>query len=220
MGDTGPEAVATKDQGFSSEAYWTRRYRRGRNSGAGSYGRLADYKADYINGLVKREKIKSVIEFGSGDGNQASLFGFAKYTGIDVSSLVVESCKSRFADRKGWAFDVASGGPWKTHDLAMSLDVIYHLIEDKVFDAYMRRLFDHAGRFVLIYASDHDAAAGVEHVRHRAFSAWISEHRPDWALAEAPPHPYPYEPGSDPNVTSFASFKLFRAPASMTGIGG
>ena len=76
----------------------------------------------------------------------------------------------------------------------------------------MGRLFDHAKRFVLIYASDHDAAARAEHVRHRAFSAWIAEHRPDWALVEAPPHPYPHERGADPNLTSFASFKLFRVP--------
>jgi hypothetical protein len=39
-------------------------------------------------------------------------------------------------------------------DLELSLDVIYHLVEDEVFDAYMRSLFAHAGRFVVIYSSN------------------------------------------------------------------
>ena len=42
-------------------------------------------------------------------------------------------------------------------DLTLSLDVIYHLVEDDVFVSAMRALFDKAARFVVIYASNQDA---------------------------------------------------------------
>jgi SAM-dependent methyltransferase len=206
------EPAARPQKKFSSAAYWRRRYAKGGNSGAGSYGRLADYKAGYINDLVQREKIASVVEFGSGDGNQASLFAFDAYTGIDLSPDAIAACSKRFADRPGWAFRIADDAMPPQHDLAMSLDVIYHLTEDSVFDAYMRRLFGSAKRFVLIYASDHDSPASAVHVRHRNFSAWVARNFADWHLIDAPEHPFPLTAESNPKQTSFASFKLFKAP--------
>jgi len=215
MGDSKSEAgsgTGEGEQDFSSAQYWQRRYKRGRTSGAGSYGRLAEYKAGYINDLVQRERIGSVIELGSGDGNQASLFNFPDYTGIDVSPVAVTVCAERFADHPGWSFHLADAVPVGKHDLAMSLDVVYHLIEDHVFDSYMQQLFDHARRFVLIYASDHDAPTSSVHVRHRAFSGWVAQNRPDWQLVETPEHPFPQTKGADPQQTTFAAFKLFRSP--------
>ncbi|MGD9858413.1 MAG: hypothetical protein AB7U20_26025 [Planctomycetaceae bacterium] len=56
-----------------SSDYWVRRYRKGRNSGGGSYGRLAEFKAQVLNDLVREHRIQTVIEFGCGDGNQLAL---------------------------------------------------------------------------------------------------------------------------------------------------
>lgn len=199
----------TFTESFDSARYWRRRYRNGGNSGAGSYGRLASYKADYINGVVELRQVSDVIEFGCGDGNQASLFNFPVYTGVDVSQQIVRACREKFADQPGWQFHVAGRPGIVAHDLAMSLDVIYHLIEDAVFDRYMTDLFDNAKRLVLIYASDKDEPSPNQHVRHRNFSAWVSENRPDWTLLDAPAHPYPLEDGASQKTASFASFKLF-----------
>jgi len=52
--------------GFNSKDYWNERYSLGGNSGAGSYGRLARYKANIINGVVSENSISRVIEYGSG----------------------------------------------------------------------------------------------------------------------------------------------------------
>jgi hypothetical protein len=198
-------------QSFSSENYWKRRYKRGGNSGAGSYGRLADYKSEYINDLVSRYGVESVVEIGSGDGNQASEYTFSPYTGIDLSAKMVAECRKRFSDRKDWNFSTASEWVLKPHDMSMSLDVIYHLIEDGVYEAYMNQLFNSALRYVLIYVSDKDTQHSAKHVKHRNFSEWVAENRGDWELLEAPKHPFPMIAGSDPNQTSFASFKLFEA---------
>ncbi len=41
-----------KNRSFDSSAYWEERYIQGRNSGNGSYGRLAEFKAKIINDFV------------------------------------------------------------------------------------------------------------------------------------------------------------------------
>jgi len=53
----------SRKKSFNSKKYWEARYVSGRNSGAGSYGRLAKFKADVINDFVKNKKINTVIEF-------------------------------------------------------------------------------------------------------------------------------------------------------------
>lgn len=204
---------------FASADYWQARYAAGGTSGAGSYGRLADYKAGVINDLVERLGIGSVIEFGSGDGNQASLLRIADYTGVDVSDLAVTQCAARFADRPGWrfltleAFDAAP----RQADLSMSLDVIYHLVEDQVYEAYMRRLVAAAGRYLLVYASDHDQAGRAVHVRHRGYSAWLAANAPHLELAETFAQPYPAAPGQEDANSTFAFFRLFRVTDGAAG---
>jgi hypothetical protein len=97
------------------------------------------------------------------------------------------------------------------------LDVIYHLIEDHVFAATMRTLFAWATRFVVIYASNLDAATPSPHVRHRRFTDHIAATEPDWRLLAHLPNPYPFDPAS-PDETSFADFFIYGrrdAPCSI-----
>jgi len=41
--------------------YWENRYKNNGNSGAGSYGRLAEFKAEIINKFIADKNINSVI---------------------------------------------------------------------------------------------------------------------------------------------------------------
>lgn len=203
------QSPKSPDTVFSSKKYWKRRYKRGGNSGAGSYGRLAEYKSGYINDLVESRGIESVIEIGSGDGNQASMYNIERYTGIDISPLMIERCRERFIDKEGWSFFTTLKAAQNQHDMSMSLDVIYHLVEDVVFEKYMIQLFDSAKRYVLIYASDKNDLTSDKHVRHRRFSTWVYENRPNWKLVDAPEHPFSMSSSNDPKRNSFASFKLY-----------
>ena len=100
------------------------------------------------------------------------------------------------------------GAPFRA-ELSLSLDVIFHLIEDAGFEHYMAALFDSAERFVVIYSSNVDQDWPVEHVKHRRFSAWIGSHRPDWELANKIPNKHPYDEDR-PAETSFSDFFFFR----------
>jgi hypothetical protein len=198
---------------FSSEEYWEDRYRRGGTSGAGSYGRLADFKAEFLNNFVVRHEIASVIEFGCGDGNQLSLAAYPRYRGVDVSAAAAQACMARFAGDATKEFATLSDYGGQRAELSLSLDVVFHLVEDDTFDAHMTSVFDAAERFAIVYASNHDEQASARHVRHRRFTDWVEARRPDFALRERVPNRYPFDP-ADPDNTSFADFYVFAGPAT------
>lgn len=196
----------------TSSDYWDRRYRAGGTSGAGSYDRLAEFKADFLNRFVAEHQIGSVIEFGSGDGAQLQRARYPSYLGVDISATAVARCRALFADDATKRFlQPDAVPPGTTAELALSLDVIYHLVEDPVFEAYMRQLFGAAVRFVIIYSSDMDQAWTAEHVRHRRFTQWVAQNMPGWRLQATIKNAYPYD-AADPDRTSFADFHVF-APA-------
>ena len=167
--------------GFDGSAdYWEKRYRKGRDSGSGSYGGLALFKADVLNGFVRDNAVETVIELGCGDGAQLGLVEYPHYHGIDVSPAAIARCRERFAGDPRKTFDIAP--PAAQYDLALSLDVIYHLVEDTVFDAYMRALFRAARRHVIVYSSNRERTVPEPHIRHRKFTDWVAAHAPEWGL--------------------------------------
>ncbi len=199
-----------------SAKYWEGRYITGGNSGAGSYGDFATFKSEVINELVKRKCVTTVIEFGCGDGNQLRYAVYPRYVGTDVSKSAIDSCKQQYKDDKSKEFFlVRPENKYGEHDLALSLDVIYHLVEDHVFDAYMKSLFSASQRFVIIYSSNtyelNVQYPWPSHIRHRQFTDWISANGPEWKLIQHIPNRYPYqrsERGAE--FGSFADFYIFQ----------
>lgn len=168
---------------LSSREYWETRYARGGRSGKGSYGNLAKYKADVINNFVKYNDIQSVMEFGCGDGNQLSLAVYPRYFGYDVSNTVIAKCRGIFSNDTSKAFDLMENYKGEKTELSLSLDVIYHLVEDEVYAEYMNRLFDSSIKYVIVYSSNHNSLDPKNpHIRHRKFSEWVSIKRPDFVL--------------------------------------
>jgi hypothetical protein len=194
---------------FNSSNYWDSRYANGGNSGKGSYGELAKFKATVINDFVAENPIDSVIEFGCGDGNQLSLSKYPQYVGIDVSPTALERCRRVFGGDATKAF-LQYREPAATDlraDLALSLDVIYHLVEDDIYEQHMQDVFAAATRFVIIYSDNEEAPRDMLHVRHRKFSNWIDQNRPDWKLIRHIPNKFPWE--AETERGSFADFWIY-----------
>src|SRR5690554_4632414 len=193
-----------------SQEYWEQRYASGGHSGAGSYRKFAQFKAQTLNRFVAEHAIESVIEFGCGDGNQLLLAQYPQYLGIDVSPTAIAVCRRLFAEDQAKTFRLLSDYADETAELALSLDVIYHLVEDDVFADYMHTLFGAAKRFVIIYASNFDdpeRRAGP-HVRHRRFTDWVEDNCPGWVLSLHIPNKYPYR--GNYRKGSFADFYVYR----------
>jgi hypothetical protein len=188
--------------------YWESRYSSGGNSGSGSYGRLAEFKAEIINDYVAKNGITSVMEFGSGDGAQLALARYPEYTGVDVSQTIVDAARAAFAGNDTIKFLHTSEFEGScTADLTLSLDVVYHLVHDEIFQEYMARLFAAARRSVIVYSSNYERQWAA-HVRHRRFTDWVEKHRPDFKLVATIPNRFPFDQ-NDPDNTSFADFYIF-----------
>jgi hypothetical protein len=202
--------IAARNQDrFVSGDYWEERYKAQGNSGAGSYNRLAYYKAERLNAFVAENAIQSVIEFGSGDGAQLRLAEYPKYIGVDVSTTAIDLTKNAFASDSTKTFLHSSELNADVRaELALSLDVVYHLIEDAVFETYLNQLFDAATRFAIIYSSNTNEASDAVHVKHRKFTDWVAANRPDFKLINVEKNRYPWDL-SDPDNTSFADFFFF-----------
>ena len=177
--------LLTRIQFPGSKIYWDRRYRVRGSSGAGSYGPEAEFKADFINQFCAENSVNSVIDFGCGDGAQLTLLRLPSYLGIDVSEYAVKICRERFRSNDSKEFLPLAEYSGQTADTALSLDVVYHLVEDPVFEDYMDRLFGAANRFVIIYATDYQSERpnNSAHVRHREISNYCATKYPNFSQA-------------------------------------
>ncbi|MBP7507640.1 MAG: hypothetical protein KA807_07460 [Prolixibacteraceae bacterium] len=204
-----------KNKKFSaSDEFWEKRYQKGKDSGSGSYNRLAEFKAEVINNFVRKNNIQTIIEFGCGDGNQLRLADYPNYIGLDVSKTTLQNCINIFRDDKTKSFMLYNSNAFVDNhniikaELSMSLDVIYHLVEDSIFKPYMSHLFNSASKYVIIYSSNRDNIQ-QSHVRERNFSKWVDENCKEWELAEVIKNKYPYDT-MDPDNTSISDFFIYR----------
>ena len=180
----------------NTQEFWEKRYAAGGNSGDGSYGRLALFKATVVNDLLQEFNIHSAIEFGCGDGHQLGLIKYPAYTGLDISPSIVNACKKKYEKDPSKSFFVNNEENIQLLrqrgkvDLALSLDVLYHLVEQPLFESYLNTVFDQAQKLVIIYSTDMDKIE-ADHVVHRQFTKWVAANRPEWKLVRKIDNPYP-----------------------------
>lgn len=197
---------------FNSKLYWEARYKNGGNSGAGSYNKLALFKAEIINEFIKNNNIKSVIDYGVGDGNQLKLlYTNIDYIGLDISPTVINKCKHLFMNDIKKKFYVVDDHICSTikSNLVLSCDVLYHLIEDSVYTNYIHNLLTMSDKYVIIYAKDNDINH-CQHVKFRKFTEYIKENYDMWKLIQHIPNIYPQLiMGKDNDNTSPSDFYIY-----------
>ncbi len=197
---------------IQSGNFWNEHYKKGGTSGTGSYNRLAEFKAMVVNDFIRENNIKTTIEFGCGDGNQLSLINYECYTGVDVSEYIVERNREKYvADTTKVFFHTLTEREKyinQKYDMAISMDVIFHLLEDDIFSAYMEDLFSVAEKYVVIYSSNHEEYTRWEEFRHRNFMSYVQKNIRGWKLTSYIPNEYPYVIGEE-ECTSTSDFYLF-----------
>lgn len=194
---------------FDSSEYWEKRYEQGGNSGAGSYHHLATFKADVLNNFFKRYKIQKVVEYGCGDGNQLSLLEIPNYIGYDVSKTIIERNRERFKEDKTKSFEVINEDTkqFESADVVLSLDVIFHLIEEDIFENYMKRIFSHPyAKFVVIYSTNQEKIRAV-HVKDRKITPYIVNNFSEWEMFMSVPNLYGHIPHPHGSNCSFFFYR-------------
>jgi SAM-dependent methyltransferase len=185
----------------NSQEYWESRYASGGNSGSGSEGLNAAWKAMVLNDFVSRCEIKHVLEYGCGDGRQLALADYPRYTGLDVSATAITLCENRFQNDGSKTFSRLPL-PWPVAaDLVISLDVIYHLTEEDVFQQHMADVFGSSLKWVILYTTDSDLIekdfVPADHVRHWPVPTYVEATFPDWEHLDVIMNPAPHMGGSD-----------------------
>ncbi|MDM5146780.1 class I SAM-dependent methyltransferase [Candidatus Persebacteraceae bacterium Df01] len=137
-----------------------------------------------LNTLLAQYNITDIIDFGCGDGNQISMLrGIDSYLGIDVSAEAIKLCQQWCKNIANPRWMLLSDYRSETAEAALSLDVIYHLVEESIYEQHLHLLFGAAQQLVVIYGEDKDLIPTTKHILHRKFTDWIKQYYPQWCLA-------------------------------------
>jgi hypothetical protein len=181
---------------FRAQAYWEERYASGGGSGTGSEGANYEFKRDHVRHVMRTHGVRTAVDFGCGDGRQLHeiLTGDAtrtvldEYLGLDVSPSAVARCRDLYRGHPNCRFDVYGTAEVGRYDLALSLDVLYHIVDYQDYVAYLRRLFG-CSQWVLLYANREAKPSEVPHVVYRDNLAEIGRLVLPTELVEQVPHP-------------------------------
>jgi SAM-dependent methyltransferase len=174
---------------YTPAGYWDRRYREGRTSGAGSEGDEGAYKAEYLSRFLVDHDVKTVVDWGCGDGQVLDLVEFpqqTQYIGVDVSPTIVERMRrdERFNGPRYLFHTVDSFMTGtRTHlELSLSFDVLFHFPDDNDYRDYLNLLFGSAEKYVMIYSTNYAGGRTARHVYRREFTRDIALMVGNWEL--------------------------------------
>lgn len=189
-------------QPFDYIGYWEETYRSGETSGRGSYGVLAEFKAEVVNGLIQREGIHRVIEFGCGDGNQLQYMNYEDYLGVDVAASSVKRCASQFAKDSSKSFMLYTPGLWINRgflqaDLTVCLDVLYHITDETDFRNTLYDILHSSTAWVVLYTRlKENGNPGIDTIQDRNLFEYLFDY-PDFKVHEIIPRRYPDQSSAD-----------------------
>lgn len=194
------EKIVFPEKKTDYKDYWENRYKKGGNSGSGSYGHLAEFKAEIINGFIKENKIQTVTEVGCGDGNQLRLMDYKSYIGLDISTSAIDRCKKIFEKDKAKKFFVYSPDEKAKRyrsDLVVCLDVLYHILDERDYMSTISYIIGSAEKYIILYTSSFDADNSKSgHIKRRDVMKTLAAFK-DIEIIEVIKNRYPKESDSD-----------------------
>ncbi len=186
-----------KNKTFNYKNYWELNYLLGQSSGTGSYGVLAEFKANVINAYILKKNITSVIEFGCGDGNQLSYMDYKQYLGLDIAKSAIDLCKAQYGSDENKSFLWYQPGylinkSFITAELVVCLDVLYHIVEDGDFIQTLNDIFSCAGKAVILYTkiAEADKETEIETIKDRDIFKYLEKYK-DFKVTELIPQKHP-----------------------------
>jgi len=173
--------------GLDYKKWWDDRYKNGRSSGRGSQGILAQYKADVINDFINKHHIHSVVEFGCGDGVNLKLMKYKNYLGLDVSKTSIKICSSMFQEDSSKSFMLYDPNYFvnktmKQFDLVVSLDVLYHVLDENEYLKLLNDIFSFSSKYVILYTSLNDKAVKSFDTYHRNVLKYLEKYTKDYDI--------------------------------------
>lgn len=131
--------------------FWNSQYKKGLGSGAGSRGNLLEYKTNYLNKIFKDYNIKSVFDFGCGDGWQVEHLKLENYYGIDISEQAIKLCRQKIPSH--WELKVNNFRDVEIPkvDCCMCIDTLYHIMDDETREKTIENIFNSGASIIILY---------------------------------------------------------------------
>jgi|TARA_B110000967_G_C18575171_1_gene406869 hypothetical protein len=183
---------------MTTKNIWETRYKNGGNSGSGSYNELCEFKNNILNTFISENNINSIIDFGCGDCNQIKNVPIENYIGLDISEYIIQTHNDTYKDDSSKSFLVYDDKTNYTikSDVTLSLDVLYHILEDNLFITYLQHLFTCSTKHVIIYSSNFEGHS-QGHMKTRKFTDHVEKLFPNWKLTSFIKQKYPKKSSAD-----------------------
>lgn len=179
--------------------YWNERYNAGFDSGKGSFGDLAIFKSEIVNDFIRKNPVRTVIEFGCGDGNQLQLMHYKEYLGLDVAYSAIEKCKEIFIRDTSKSFllynpKVFVNKGFIKADLVICLDVLYHIVPEDDYVKTLDDIFSCSDNYVILYTDtgqfEKNTYVKGSHICHRNTLHYLEKYA-DFKVIEIIPNKFP-----------------------------
>ncbi len=150
---------------FSNAAFWNFRYQHDPvlGSGRGSRGEFLKHKQELLRPFADSFEDADIVEVGFGDLETSRGLPFKNYRGIDTSREAVKIASQKKPD---WNFSVglADNLPSKSADLAICLDVLFHVPKKQDYENIIMQLIRVSRKSILVSGhvkKEHAQNAGI-----------------------------------------------------------
>lgn len=136
------------DMESREERYWEKHYATGGTSGEGSIGSIREWKWEQIRSIAG--EVDNVVDVGCGDLSFWNDTLPPTYTGIDISSTIVEKHRKR---HPAATFIVANAAiPQAVSGrIVLCMDMLFHIMDDEVFRGILMNLGRYAREWIFVY---------------------------------------------------------------------
>lgn len=133
---------------MNNSSYWENRYQEGGTSGEGSIGDKREWKWKIISQYCS--SINHVIDVGCGDNCFWEGKDCEHYTGIDISSTIIERNKQK---RPKWNYIIcpAEENLNISAPIVFCFDVLFHILDDEKYEKILRNLASYTEDKLFIY---------------------------------------------------------------------
>lgn len=134
---------------MKEKTYWDKRYGEGGDSGLCSVGKLGKWRWGHIKKNVKL-KNKTVLDVGCGDLRFWEGIKHKNYTGLDISSVIIEK---NIILRPGWQFLYADASTLQLEgrfDVVLCFEMLFHIMSEEAYIGILENLNQWTGEMLFI----------------------------------------------------------------------
>lgn len=132
--------------------YWENIYASGGNSGAGSRGKLKDWKWSQITESIG--DTSNIVDIGCGDMKFIGGHEPINYVGIDISKTIIDVNKLVYPNYIFYNINADQYIPQLRAPVVLCMDLLFHIIDDDIYYKILDNIIKYSSKYIVIYSWD------------------------------------------------------------------